>query len=71
VEVSTKFGSENLKVRDHSEYLGVDERIILELILKEWVWRVWECICLGKDMDQWRGLVNTVMSSSKSRSSAL
>jgi hypothetical protein len=29
----TKFWSENLKGRDHSEDLGVDERIILEWIL--------------------------------------
>jgi len=27
---NTKFRSENLKVRDHSKYLGVDEKIILE-----------------------------------------
>jgi hypothetical protein len=29
----TKFWSENLKVRDHSEGLGIDGRIILKWIL--------------------------------------
>jgi hypothetical protein len=32
------FGRKNLKVRDHSEYLGVDGRIILEWILREIGW---------------------------------
>jgi hypothetical protein len=32
-EMSTEFLTENLKVRDHSEDIGVDGRIILEWIL--------------------------------------
>jgi hypothetical protein len=31
-----KFWSENLKGRDHSEDLGVDGNIVLELILEKW-----------------------------------
>jgi hypothetical protein len=33
--MSTKFESENLKGRDHSGYLGMDEKIILNWILKK------------------------------------
>jgi len=31
----------NLKVRDHSEDLCVDRRIILQWILRKWVGKVW------------------------------
>jgi len=34
-EMHTKFWSENLKGRDHSENLGVDGRIISEWILRK------------------------------------
>jgi hypothetical protein len=44
----------NLKERDHSEHLGVDDRIILEWILGKW----WEG---AQDRDQQRTLVNKVM----------
>jgi hypothetical protein len=42
----TKFWSENIKGRDHSENLGVDERITLNWILgeqggKEWTTFIW------------------------------
>jgi hypothetical protein len=42
----TKFWSENLKGRDHSEILDVDRKIILELILgkqggKMWIGCTW------------------------------
>jgi hypothetical protein len=37
----TKFWLESLKGRDHSEDLGEDGRIILKLILKTWLGRVW------------------------------
>jgi hypothetical protein len=32
---------ENLKGRDHSKYLGVDGRIILEWILRKWGGKMW------------------------------
>jgi hypothetical protein len=34
----TKFWLENLEVRDHSEDLGIGEKIILEWILGKQVW---------------------------------
>jgi len=36
LEMHTKFSSEKLKRRDHSEELGVDGRIILGWILSKW-----------------------------------
>jgi hypothetical protein len=47
-DVHTKFGWENLKGRNHIEYLGIQVRKILKLILKIWVQMVWtEFIGLG------------------------
>jgi hypothetical protein len=37
----TKFWSENLQGSDHSEDLGVDEKIILEWILGKYDGKVW------------------------------
>jgi hypothetical protein len=37
----TKFWSENLQGRDLSEELGVDEKIILELILRKQGGKMW------------------------------
>jgi hypothetical protein len=37
----TKFLLESLKVRDHLEYLSVNGRIILKLIVGKYVWRVY------------------------------
>jgi len=34
-EMHTKFWSENMMGRDHSEDLGVDRRIILEFVLEK------------------------------------
>jgi len=43
-----KFWSENLKVRDHSEDLGVDGRIVLERILEKQGGKLWtDFIWLG------------------------
>jgi hypothetical protein len=50
----TKVWSGNLKGRDHSEDLGVDERIILEWILGKYGGRVWtECIWLRIETSGW------------------
>jgi hypothetical protein len=37
----TIFWLENLKVRENSEDLGIDRRMILECILGELGWEVW------------------------------
>jgi hypothetical protein len=61
MKMHTVFWSENLKGRDHSEDLGVDERLIIIDVRKIRL----ECvdwIHLAQDWDQWRTLVNTVMS---------
>jgi hypothetical protein len=50
-----------LKGRDHSEGLGVDDRIILEWILTEAEWEFVNWIYLAQDRDQWSNRVNTVM----------
>jgi hypothetical protein len=44
----TIFWLENLKVRDHSEDLGVDGKVILECILGKWGGgKLWTgCICV-------------------------
>jgi hypothetical protein len=48
--------SETLKGKDHSEDLGVDGRIILELTELVWTGFIWLMI-----RDQWRAVVNTVI----------
>jgi hypothetical protein len=40
-EIPTKFWSENLKERDHTEDLGVTEVIILEWILGKYGGKLW------------------------------
>jgi hypothetical protein len=60
-EMLIKFLLESLKEKDHSEDLGVGERIILECILKKIWWKCVDCIQLSQDKVQWRDLVNTVM----------
>jgi hypothetical protein len=50
--------SENVQERYHSEDLGVVDRIILELILKEIVLEVVDWMHLVQDRDQWRAVVN-------------
>jgi hypothetical protein len=47
--------SENLKGRDHSEDLGVDERIILKQVL-EMGWKVVDWMRLTQNKNQWRAL---------------
>jgi hypothetical protein len=55
----TKFRLENLKGRDHSEALGVDEK--LKMALREIELEVVDWIHLAQDRDQRQALVNTVM----------
>jgi hypothetical protein len=50
-----------LKGRDQLKDLGVDERKILEWLLKEIGSKCVEWIRLAQDSDQWRTPVNTVM----------
>jgi hypothetical protein len=57
----TTFLPENLKERAHSEDLGTDRRIILELFLGKGGWEGVDWIHLTLDRDQWWALVNTVM----------
>jgi hypothetical protein len=54
----TKFCSKNQEGRQHSEDLGVDEKIIMKLILG---WKDVDWINLAQDRDPWRAVVNTVM----------
>jgi hypothetical protein len=51
----------NLNGRDHLEDLGVDEEIILELILEKLDGESVDWFHLAQDRDQWRVLMNTVM----------
>jgi hypothetical protein len=46
---------------DHSEYRGVDGRIILKWVLGELGWEHMEWIHLAQDTAQWRAVVNTVV----------
>jgi hypothetical protein len=59
--VRRNFCSESLKVRDHLEDLGVDEKIILRWILEKRGGGDVDWIRLAQDRDQWRTAVNTVM----------
>jgi hypothetical protein len=54
----TQFWSEDLKGRDYSEYLDIDERIILEWILKKEIgWEGKDWINIAQDMNQWWNLI--------------
>jgi hypothetical protein len=59
--MNTKFWSENLKGRDHSEDTGVDGRKILERILGKYGEGIVDWIHLAQDRDKWQALVITVM----------
>jgi hypothetical protein len=47
----------NMKRKQHSRDLGIDEWIILKLIIKKQS----ENVCVGFILFQWRALVNTVL----------
>jgi hypothetical protein len=57
----TKFLSENLKRRDHSEDLRGGGKINSRLDLREAVWETVDWIHLTQDRDQWRAVVNMVL----------
>jgi hypothetical protein len=47
-----------LKRRDHLRYIGIDERIILNLILKETRFDGLDWIHVAQNRDLWQQLVN-------------
>ena len=60
-ELRTRFWWGNLKERAHLEDLGVDGRIIVKWIFKEWHGGGVDWIDMTLDRDRWRALVNAVM----------
>jgi hypothetical protein len=58
--MSAKTWLENLKVRDHSEGLGVDLRIILKLTFREIGFGGVGWTNLAQDRGWWKASVNTV-----------
>ena len=60
-EVYTGFCWGNLRERDHLEDPGMDGRIILRLIFRNWVVGGMDQIYLAEDRDRWRELVNAAM----------
>jgi len=54
---------ENLKVKVHSEYLGVEGKTLLKSNLKETGRESVDWIHLAQHSDRWWSLVNTVMKS--------
>jgi hypothetical protein len=59
--VCTRFWWGNLKERDHWGDPGVDGRIMLRWIFRNWDVEGTDWIDLAWDMDRWRALVNAVM----------
>jgi len=59
--VYTGFWWGNMSERDHWGEPGVDGRIILRWILREWDVGVWTGIKLAEDRDRWQAFVNAVM----------
>jgi hypothetical protein len=57
--IDAAFWSESPNGRDHSEDLGIDGRMILEWIIREWGILKW--MHLVQDRDQLWALVNMVM----------
>jgi hypothetical protein len=59
-EMHTKFGSENLKGRDHSKDRN-RRKDNIRIDLMEIGWEGVEWMYLPQDRDQWRDFVNAVM----------
>ena len=51
----------NLRERDHLEDPGIDGRIILRWIFRQWDREYMDRTDLAQDRDRWRALVNMVM----------
>jgi hypothetical protein len=60
-EVHTGFWWGNLRERDHSEDPGIDGRIILRWIFRQWDGGYMDWTDLAQYRDRWWALVNTVM----------
>jgi hypothetical protein len=52
----------NLTERDHPEEVGIDERIMSRVYLRERQWEDVEWIRLAQDRDQWQVLMNMMRS---------
>jgi len=59
--VHTGFLWGNLRERDHLEDPGIDGRIILRWIFRQWDREYMDWTDLAQDRDRWRALVNMVM----------
>jgi len=60
-EMHERFLCGNRKERDHLEDSGVDDRIILKLILNKSVGRGLDYICLVQDTDNWWDVLNKII----------
>jgi hypothetical protein len=58
-EIYTKFWSQNPKVVDHSEVIGVDGKNNIKMNLREIGWVGVEWIHQAQNRDQWWAVVNT------------
>jgi len=59
-EVYTGLWWGNLRARDHLEDPGIDGRIMLRWIFRNWYGSV-DCIDLAQKRDRWQAFVNVVM----------
>jgi hypothetical protein len=60
-EIHTNFCSENLKVKDYWDDIGVARRIMLEWLLRKQGRTGLDWMHVAQDRDHWQALVNTVI----------